>query len=48
LTRAREKDLDTTEFLEENNSHRFFKELDDLFMTGHTGTNVMDIQIIVV
>jgi len=48
LMRAREKDLDTTEFLEENNSHRFFKELDDLFMTGHTGTNVMDIQIIVV
>jgi len=48
LTRACEKNLDTTGFLEENNSHRFFMELDDLFMTGNTGTNVMDIQIIVV
>jgi glycerate-2-kinase len=45
--RARKKNLDTTKFLEENNSHRFFMELDDIFMTGHTGTNVMDIQIIV-
>jgi glycerate 2-kinase len=47
LVRAREKGLDPAEFLKENNSYNFFKRLDDLFMTGPTGTNVMDIQIIV-
>jgi glycerate-2-kinase len=44
---ACKKDLDPAGFLKENNSYNFFKGLDDLFMTGPTGTNVMDIQIIV-
>jgi len=47
LMRAVEKDLDPDGFLEDNNSHEFFKRLDDLLMTGPTGNNVMDIQIIV-
>jgi glycerate-2-kinase len=47
LIEARKKDLDPAGFLKENNSYNFFKRLDDLFMTGPTGTNVMDIQIIV-
>ena len=47
LMRAHEKDLDPTRFLDENNSYEFFKNLDDLFVTGPTGTNVMDIQILV-
>jgi glycerate-2-kinase len=35
-------------YLENNDSYTFFKELNDLFITGPTGTNVMDIQIIMI
>ena len=45
--RALNKNLDVNEFLNNNNSYEFFKKLDDLFITGPTGTNVMDIQILV-
>ncbi|MCK5261724.1 MAG: hypothetical protein KAJ44_06050, partial [Thermoplasmatales archaeon] len=48
LSRACEKDLHPDKFLEENNSYGFFSELNDLFITGPSGTNVMDIQLIVV
>jgi len=48
LSRANKKRLDPNNFLLENNSYEFFLELDDLFMTGSSGTNVMDIQVIVV
>jgi glycerate-2-kinase len=47
LTRANKKDLDPAKFLDENNSYEFFRNLGDLFTTGPTGTNVMDIQILV-
>ena len=47
LGRAYEKDLDPITFLDNNNSYEFFKNLGDLFVTGTTGTNVMDIQIII-
>lgn len=46
LSRADKKRLDPNNFLLENNSYEFFLELDDLFMTGSSGTNVMDIQVI--
>ncbi len=45
--RALEKKLDTDKYLNENNSYEFFKILDDIFLTGPTGLNFMDIQIIV-
>jgi len=45
--RAKKIDLDPDVFLEDNNSYEFFKNLDDLFFTGPTGTNVMDLQLIV-
>jgi glycerate-2-kinase len=47
-TRANEKGLISTKFLEENNSYEFFSELNDVIITGPTGTNVMDIQLILV
>lgn len=47
LSRADKKRLDPNNFLLENNSYEFFLELGDLFMTGSSGTNVMDIQVIV-
>lgn len=45
--RAFEKGLDPYEFLERNDSYMFFKNLDDIFMTGPTGTNVMDLQVMI-
>ena len=48
LTRAKEKKLNPYDFLARNDSYHFFKELGDLVITGPTGTNVNDIQVIVV
>jgi glycerate-2-kinase len=47
LNRASEKNLNPEKFLVDNNSYVFLKNLNDLFFTGPTGTNVMDIQIII-
>jgi len=47
LSRANKKGLYPEKFLEENNSYVFFSLLNDLFITGSTGTNVMDIQLII-
>ncbi len=35
-------------YLINNDSYNFFKKIDEFFITGPTGTNVMDIQIIVI
>jgi glycerate-2-kinase len=35
-------------YLRENDSYNFFKKINGLFITGPTGTNVMDIQIMIV
>jgi len=45
--KAKDKKIDYCEFLNDNNSFEFFKKIDDLLITGPTGTNVMDIQILV-
>lgn len=44
--KAIEKKLNPDEYLEKNNSYEFFKKINDLLITGPTGTNVMDIQLI--
>ncbi len=46
LVRAQKKYLFPPRFLMENNSYVFFSTLGDILRTGFTGTNVMDIQII--
>jgi glycerate-2-kinase len=43
---ARRAGLDPLGYLNENDSYGFFKKTGDLLITGPTGTNVMDIQII--
>ncbi|MBL7031590.1 MAG: glycerate kinase [Nitrospira sp.] len=48
MERARDIGLDPIKYLEENDSYNFFKEIRDLIITGPTGTNVMDIQIVVI
>ncbi len=44
--RARSQNLDPDLFLEENDSNSFFSALGGLLVTGATGTNVMDVQIL--
>ncbi len=45
--KALDKNLKFGKFLEDNNSYEFFRKINDLLFTGFTGTNVMDLQIIV-
>jgi glycerate 2-kinase len=45
--RARDLGLDAKAYLDNNDSYTFFQKTGELFMTGPTGTNVMDIQIII-
>lgn len=46
MQRAQKLKLDYRDYLENNDSNHFFKILGDEIITGHTGTNVMDFQII--
>lgn len=48
LDRARRAGLDVDAALERNDAYPFFRELGDLIVTGPTGTNVMDLQVILV
>jgi glycerate-2-kinase len=45
IKKARNLKLNPEAFLNNNDSYTLFKETGDLFITGPTGTNVMDIQI---
>jgi len=48
LARAQMLGLDPGEFLSRNDSYRFFQPLNDLVITGPTGTNVMDIRVVLI
>jgi len=48
LRRAHDRGLDVDAALQANDSHTFFSQLGDLFRCGPTGTNVMDIKIVLV
>jgi len=48
VRRAKQMGLSASDCLRENDSYQFFRALGDLLMTGPTGTNVMDIQIVLV
>ena len=45
VQRAEEKNIDSLDYLENNDSFTYFNTLNDTLITGPTGTNVMDIQI---
>ncbi len=45
--RARAMGLSPERFLAENDSYNFFKEVGGLLITGPTGTNVMDLQVVI-
>jgi len=46
IERARAAGLDPRQFLDDNNAYAFFSALGDLIHTGPTGTNVGDLQLI--
>jgi glycerate 2-kinase len=46
LERAQKLGLDAAEYLARNDSYHFFDALGDLIRTGPTGTNVMDIRLL--
>jgi hydroxypyruvate reductase len=48
VTRAQVLGLAPENYLRRNDSYHFFRALDDLLITGPTGTNVMDIHILLV
>lgn len=48
LARASAKGLDAKTFLRDNDSYHFFEPLNDLIKTGPTGTNVMDLHVVLV
>jgi len=48
LARAEDLNLDAREFLRNNDSYHFFELLDALVKTGPTGTNVMDVRILLI
>jgi hydroxypyruvate reductase len=43
MQRAQAKGLNLSHFLHENDSYSFFEKLDDLLITGPSGTNVNDL-----
>jgi hydroxypyruvate reductase len=47
-SRARALDLDAGAFLVENDSYHFFEKVEGLIKTGPTGTNVMDVRVVLV
>jgi glycerate-2-kinase len=48
IRKAQKAGLDASAYLDNNDSHTFFRKADGLFDTGPTGTNVMDIQIVLI
>ncbi len=48
ITRAQAAGLAPARYLDDNNSYEFFKALGDLIRTGPTGTNVGDLQVILI
>ena len=46
--RARQYNCSARDHLADNNSYAFFEKMDGLIRTGPTGTNVMDIGIVLI
>ena len=46
ISRARSAGLDPNHFLARSDSYNFFEKLNDLIITGPTGTNVRDLRIL--
>jgi glycerate-2-kinase len=47
-SRSRNKNISAREYLTNNDSYNYFEHLGDLIKTGPTGTNVMDLGIVLI
>ena len=47
LERARKMGLDPARYLDANDSYTFFERMEGLVKTGPTGTNVMDVRMLI-
>jgi glycerate-2-kinase len=48
IANARSAGIDPQRFLTDNDSYNFFKQTEGLLISGPTGTNVMDMQIVLI
>ncbi|MEW6570313.1 MAG: glycerate kinase [Nitrospirota bacterium] len=48
VSKAISRGVDPPKYLENNDTYNFFRRIDEVLFTGPTGTNVMDIQIILI
>lgn len=48
VIRGKDAGMIASSMLLQNNSYSFFNQIDDLLITGPTGTNVMDIYILLI
>ena len=48
VERAARLGLEARRYLDNNDSYHFFQPLGDLLVTGPTGTNVMDVRLLLV
>jgi len=48
VKRGKEAGLEASDFLYDNDSYHFFEKTGDLLITGPTGTNVMDVRLVLV
>jgi glycerate 2-kinase len=48
IPRARSLSLDAAQYLANNDSYHFFERIEGLIKTGPTGTNVMDVRVVLV
>jgi len=48
VSRGRDAGIEALEFLDNNDAYHFFEKTGDLLITGPTGTNVMDVRLVLV
>ena len=48
IMRSEKKGINIKEYIKNNDSYNFFKQIDDLIITGPTNTNVMDVRLILI
>lgn len=48
VLKGKKRQLDAKDFLDCNNSYEYFSKIEDLIISGPTGTNIMDVQIVII
>ncbi len=48
MTRVKRSNIDIADFLKNHNSSAALEMLEDAIVTGHTGTNIVDLRVILI